>query len=548
MLNVPPASELLSKPEKLQRGEFQFLLRQAQYNEVLLDAAELKRRIRFHPNSGSPASTPKTGVVDAGVIRTLPAEGIINILRHTTISSLLTLRRANSTIKSIIDQWKPFQLITNHGDDTVRALVATGAGHLWTAGQLVNVLFTTKCELCGEHGEIIHLLKLKRCCFRCLSEARELLAVEVGYATKFLGLSREELETLPTLTTFPQNMFWGFPSVPCTMVDYEAAMKLSGDRVLESSPNHGTLAMFPYKFRKTGVFLDKVFRSVQPRPTKRVYERRGQPSMKLAPSIIRSPETHYWQHACAVQQRAMTRKLARLADGTFKDSVTIVNAVYCEGCARFWNYHSPLPFYFHKMYTHNPAGGPTEFTNHLKHCVYAQAHWTRIECPWYPVQAARKIFLLNNNRQIMWVRNPSTTLRESNAKFESIPKGLLNLVRLYSKNFRNFQQPYSWPQPGGGGLVEGADAAMLKRVKEREKKASRLHHTDDDIDLYWDMLVGPEAASQTNWACANLYDGSSTLFRGPVSLLESKRLRLIRKAEVKNHPALMKESWGFDRF
>lgn len=104
MLNVPPASELLSKPEKLQRGEFQFLLRQAQYNEVLLDAAELKRRIRFHPNSVSPASTPKTGVVDAGVISTLPAEGIINILRHTTISTLLTLRRANSTIKSIIDQ------------------------------------------------------------------------------------------------------------------------------------------------------------------------------------------------------------------------------------------------------------------------------------------------------------------------------------------------------------------------------------------------------------------------------------------------------------
>lgn len=62
------------------------------------------------------------------------------------------------------------------------------------------------------------------------------------------------------------------------------------------------------------------------------------------------------------------------------------------------------------------------------------------------------------------------------------------------------------------------------------------------------MLVGPEAVSQTNWACANLYNGSSTIFRGPVSLLESKRLRLIRKAEVKNHIALMKESWGFDRF
>lgn len=547
-MNIPPASELLSEPEKLSVGELQFLQRPANYNEVLLDTAELKRRMRFPKFSPTSKPAPRSSIVDAGVIGSLPVEGIIRILRHTTISNLFTLRRTNSAIKSIIDQWQPFKLITAHGDETVKALLVTGAGHMWTARQLVNVLFTTKCEFCGEHGEIIQLLKLQRCCFHCLSEERRLLAVDIEYARKFLGLSKDESEALPMLTTFPQKSFWGFPNVPSALVDYEAAVKLSGDRALKCPPNTGRLAMYPFKTKRTGIYLDDVFRSSHTRVEKRIHERRGQFPMKLAPAVVACPETNYWQHACAVQQRAMTRKRARLADGTFKDNVTIIRAVHCEGCARYWNYHSPLPAHYHKVYPHNPAGGPTEFTKHVKYCIYAHAHWTMAECPWRPVPADRKIILLQHHRQITWPRTPGDTLKESNAKFELFPVALSNLGILYSKDFRNFQQPYSWPQPGKGELVEGEDAVTLRRVMDREKYARWMHHRDNDRDRYWDMLVASEAASQKNWACANLYNGSSTLFRGPAGLHESKRLRLWKKADDPNPSHLAKELWGLDKF
>ncbi|KAK5051451.1 hypothetical protein LTR84_003103 [Exophiala bonariae] len=546
-MNVPPASELLGKPEELSSAELQYLQRPASYNEVLLDIAELKRRLKFHPSSPSTTFAAKSSIIDAGTISKLPAEGLIAILRHTTISNLFTLRSINSTIKSVIDHWEPFKLITTYGDTTVKALLVTGAGHLWTAPQLVSVLFTTKCEFCSEHGEIIQLLKLKRCCFHCLSEERGLLAVDIEYAKKSLGLSEEEVQTLPMLTTFPQKNLWGFSSVPFTVLDYEAALRLSGDRALKCPPNTARLGMFPFKIKKTGIYLDEVFRSTHTRVEKRLHERRGKSSMKLASAIIKCPETNYWQHACAVRQRAMTRKRARLADDTLKDNVTIVGAIHCERCARYWNYHSPLPFYYHKMYPHRPTGGPTEFTNHVKHCIYAHAHWIMLECPWDPLSPSNRLILLERHRHITFSRIPGETLEQSCANFERIPTGLRQLGVLYSSDFRNFQQPYDWPQAGEGEVVEGEKAVTLRRVMERGKQAAWMHHQDDDRDRYWDMLVAPEAASQKNWACANLYNGSSTLFRGPTALHESKRLRLNRKGG--NSPAddWTKAQWGLDK-
>lgn len=518
----------LHDPTLLKIEYLRFHQRECHYNEVLNDVSELRRRVRL--NSPSTWSMPKTESVDAGIISTLPLEGIVNILRHTTISDLFRLRATNSHIKYIIEQWEPFKLVASHGGDAVRALLATGGGLLWTAGQLVNVLFTTKCELCGEHGDILQLLKLKRCCFRCLSQERELLAVTIEYAKQFLRLSDKELGKLPKLTTILQKDFWGYPSLRGIIVDYQAALKASGDRALNYPGKYPTPALYSYKVKRLQTSLDSRHRSIQPGPRTRLHERRGHPAaMRLPSPILAAPETDYRQHACSVRQPAMTRKRARLADGTFKDNVTVVNAVRCEGCAYYWNYHSPLPYHFHKMYTHEQTGGPTEFTKHLRHCFYARCHWTRISNPMNPVPLEKQIQVLDGWSNCFWPRHPAATLEKSALRFELIPGRLQSILMHHEIDFRAFEQPYEWPMPPMGRPETDDEILMRWRIGEREERAAENHRPVDDFDLYWDTLVSQEAASQSNWACANLHNGSFALFRGPYTLLESKRARHDRK-------------------
>jgi hypothetical protein len=541
-----PLSELLD-PVALDGARLTFLQREAYYHEILIDAAELRRRVRLdYPSTWS---DPKTDTIDAGKIGSLPVEGITNILHHTTISDLFRLRATNSHIKYLIEQWEPFKLIITHGGDAVRALLATGGGLLWTAGQLVNVLFTTKCELCGEHGEILQLLKLKRCCFRCLSDERELLAIPIEYAEVYLGLLDRELESLPKLTTICQKDLWGYPSHEGVIVDYKTALKVSAGRALDCSRRHQTAGLYSYLSFTTGDFLEDEFRSIQPRPTTRIHERRGQSSpMTLPPAIIAAPETAYRQHACSIRQPAMTRKCSRLADGTFKYNVTVINAVRCEGCAYFWNYHCPLPHQFHKMYVHDSTGGPTEFTKHFQHCIYAYAHWTRINCPWLPVPLDEQIMILEKWKKWFWPRHSASTIEKVKPKFELISVRLQNLAHLYSENFNAFQQPYKWPTPPMERSETNEELLTRRRVTERERKLAMAHHPDDNIDQYWDMLVSQEAASQSNWACANLYNGSSALFRGPLTLLQRKRERLDWKLWFKGTANQKQPEWGFDWF
>lgn len=541
-----PLSNILD-PLTLNRERLQFHQREVYCNEILIDAAELRRRVRLdYPSTWS---EPKTDTIDAGKISSLPVEGFMNVLHHTTISDLFRLRATNSYIKYLIEQWEPFKLIITHGGDAVRALLATGGGLLWTAGQLVNVLFTTTCELCGEHGEVLQLLKLKRCCFRCLSEERQLLAISSEYADKYLGLSVEELEGLPKLTTIRQRDLWGYPSHEGVIVDYKTALKASAGRSLDCSRRYQTVGLYSYQVFYTRLFLDDKCQSIQPRPTTRIHERRGQSTpMKLPHPMIAAPETDYRQHACAIRQPAMTRKRLRLADGTVKYNVSVINAVRCEGCAYFWNYHSRLPHHFHKMYTHEPTGGPTEFTKHLQHCIYAYAHWTRIHCPWLPVPLDEQILTFENWKKWFWPRHSAVTIEQSRPKFELIPVRLQNLVRINSNNSNVFQQPYRWPKPPMEWSETNEELLVWQRVKERERNAAMAQDPTENIDQYWDMLVNQEVASQSNWACANLYNGSSALFRGPLTLLQSRRARLDRKLWCSYTADQKQPEWGFDWF
>ncbi|ETI21846.1 hypothetical protein G647_05915 [Cladophialophora carrionii CBS 160.54] len=210
---------------RLTAEEYRFLSKRRYYDNVLIDSRELALRVNLDdPRRWTPAKKP---CAILGMLGMLPSEIQLHVFAVTPISTLFDLRATNSHAKQLIEQWQPFQTAMTEGSDAVRALVATGAGNLWTTQQIVDTLFTTQCEFCGEHGELLQLLKLKRCCFRCLSQERELLAVSERYACEVMKLEPSELAQLPLLRSLPQKCFWGSPARERRwLFDFNSALKV----------------------------------------------------------------------------------------------------------------------------------------------------------------------------------------------------------------------------------------------------------------------------------------------------------------------------------
>lgn len=553
LLNMPlPVSSLLDptslRPELLlyhQRKPFQ-------YNDILIDASNLQRKSAWDSTTLD-QNLSELGL-DIGDFSKFPNEVIYNIFTVSPISAILQLRQTNHSAKYLIERWQPYQVIMENqsGVIAVGAMVATGASAMWTFPQLADVLFTTRCDICGNHGEILHLLKLKRCCMRCLSEERQLLAVHAGYARQVMGLSEAEIASVPHLNLIPRQSFWGYHMHIDHFgkaLDYTAAMEIASSKTstAPTQPSHEPSGATYISLKPTGYHLNDDERSLQPRQQTRIHERRLVNSkMKLPPFLLNPPETDYVQHMCAVKVPALTKTRTRDQKGVTTTSVHITPGYHCEGCAFFWNYHSPLPYHFHQLYAHDKSKGPTEFTEHVRHCFYAHCHWTRISDQLDPVPLSQQItFLSTRSRASYTPRNPRLKLRDAFRDFEMIPRRAARLISLYEDDCEAFQRSRRWSVLRDKGTASSGTLGNGKRRMEDGKKQHNQPEPSpvDMRDHYWDVLVSQDAISQANWACADLRNGHSSLFKGPYRLLVAK----MERCRAKN-VLVAQDTLSFDRF
>ncbi|OQV09264.1 hypothetical protein CLAIMM_13400 [Cladophialophora immunda] len=539
------------EPAMTTSDEFRFLSKQPDYNKVIIDSEELRRRIWLsQPRTWTTTRNQRSAGL--GDLDKLPLEIQIYTFASTPVNSLINLRATNSHVKQLIEQWEPFRAMMTHGPDAVRALLATGAGYIWTVPQLVDVLFTTKCEFCGEHGEILHLLQLKRCCFRCLSQERELLAINLGYAQYTMRLSQAQLRKLPQLVTVPQNCFWGFPAQKGHVFDYKAAMDILREQGPKASiaSDEAPPASCKIPLIHTGLELAADQRSIRPRPKSSIQGRRCQTPLRLLDVEISPPETTYAQHACAVRVPALRRLSRRLPDGSLQTTIAKIEAVHCAGCAYFWNYHSPLPWQFHRLYPHQQGKVDTEFNQHLRHCVYARLQWTWIHNPWHPLPREHFEHILKNFRLSYLPRHGGFRAAEELALFERIPGDVVTLMDSSDIDSTTFSPQYTWPEFENGNEEDStpnrqSHASFLQL--ERMRAIARRNPTDKR-DHYWDNLVSQEAVSQANWACAHAHSSKVALFRGPASILREKQRLYERKFRAEGRPSGRQSEWGFGHF
>lgn len=373
--------------DKMNEADFSYLrANEVVWDDKLIDRKNLSRIRLSHPDSWNklcPSTYLKLGNFDK-----LSTELLYMLFGHLDLTTLFLLRQTNSHVKGLIEQWRPFREIMTFGPDSVRAMLATGVSRFRTATDLQAVVFTTRCEFCGEHGEILQLLKFARCCFRCLSTDRRLLAVDVDFVVQAMNVNVQDesvLRKIPHLLAPHQADHWGQPQVRNNLwlFDYNAALQFAQNNTNLQDNNHSTFA------QRSSLLPTILWKRTQAGNGKSEYL--GFPRLNFHTEIS-PPESHPQRFLSAIYCIPIEKiypwthgKLyAEAQPCKFKFALTApakAVGVYpssCAGCRHYWNLISPHHHLTHTIYT------DSEFRDHLKTCTYARLYWEKLYDPAIP--------------------------------------------------------------------------------------------------------------------------------------------------------------------
>jgi ribosomal protein S14 len=395
------------------------------WNDMVIDTSKLTK-IRL--GNLSPGRSSRHKSTSLGQFEHLSPELIYMVLENTDLFSVMRLRATNSNLRGIIDDWTSFSEIMTHGDDVIRALLATKAALMFTVPHISKAVFQTRCEFCGDCGTFLQLLKLARCCFRCLANDRRLLSVPMSFVQTVMGIDPKHLPKIPHLSTIPRAKFLGIQGdVPsCCAVDYTTALEFS--------------ARYPARADGEGfeLYMPELPTIIQRRHQKAKAARRRQagvikrcgqnpkarplssyPITTVRPLVaeadISPPENLGFRFLSAMHAPGLLRKTTfNPQTNCITHQVAVEKGYYCSGCRFFWNLISPRHPREHTIYT------ATEIAAHLQICFYAGLHWNHLYPPDQPIDEARTIQLLHQYPALGLLRNARPGF------FETIPPSALH--------------------------------------------------------------------------------------------------------------------------
>jgi hypothetical protein len=391
------------------------------WNDMLIDTGKLADISLDNlspecPSKGTPASL--------GQLDHLSTEVICTILENTDVLSIMRLRATNTTLRGIINDWEPFREISTGAPDVLRALLATKAAVMFTCLRVSNAVFSTRCEFCGECGTFLQLLKLARCCFRCLANDRRLLSVPISYAQTTMGVNPSLAEHIPHLTTIPRAKFWGINGeIPSyCAVDYNAALEYARPHLVRilNGELEPYLAELPTIIRRRRQKAQSVYQR-WPGIAKRC--RRGPaarplssyPITTIRPLVadldIKPPENEMFRFLSAMHAPGRLKtNIFDLQTNTSAVNQTVEHHGYCKGCRFYWNLCSPQLPIEHTIYNSN------ELPSHIQSCFYARLLWGRLY-PGGQIDEVLSVMLLKQHSAPFKLRHPASV----HGHFEKIP-------------------------------------------------------------------------------------------------------------------------------
>lgn len=476
---------------KLSHYEYRFLVEEApRWDNKVIDMGELQGRIPL----GNPAHwvMPKLPTASNGYFDRLSTELVHMTLCETVLCAMMNLRATNSHFRTIIEQWGPFRNVFLHGPRVFRAVIATKA--MWTAPQVVPVIFTQRCEFCGDYGTFLQLLKLQRCCFKCLTNDQRLAAVRPKYAVTTMGVSERDISRIPKLTTIARQNFWGSNAGFDSMVvlDYTKALELS--RLNKRTPAIPTILRKRLCQEQRAAAKgarsadnDVVLNPITQKPIRpnalTVKHTRTLHKLNLSAETT-PPDCDMLRFFTAIHAPIVNPATINTIPSSASSPILQAGG-YCKGCRYYWNLHSSHNPLEHRYYT------IPELQQHLATCYFALCYYNKL----YPANEIRQILLRDPQKKAIFPRDNSFELIPDRLiQFQTLPSWLNHLPRTSLTYGVGFLQPGSDADSQGAWATASAGRKCIldRYVNVLLEKREKLAHKKEEMGI--DMRAWRKAA------------------------------------------------------
>ncbi|PIG79057.1 hypothetical protein AARAC_008065 [Aspergillus arachidicola] len=195
----------MAPAHKVESKDDDDILRVASYHRRDFDLAVIRinpRELEQIRNSllrvDRPAST------NLGDLDVLPLEILHEIFSSLDIMSLFKFRQINRQAQQLVCTVYGYRTIITHALGVFGAILKTRMASWFTIHDLLEVLYTGDCLLCGSFGGFVFLPYLSRCCLPCVETASQFRLISVTDAKKYFQLNLTNLRnSIPILRTIP---------------------------------------------------------------------------------------------------------------------------------------------------------------------------------------------------------------------------------------------------------------------------------------------------------------------------------------------------------
>ena len=163
----------------------------------------------------------------SSALEELPCELLHNILDRLDFQALSRLARASLRAKTIVESLPAYAELVQHAPDALAVLGHTRTIRHHSAAQLRAVLRSTACA-CGAFGPFLFLVTGERCCLNCIVWKPAFWAMPKARAMRCFGLSKQDVDQLPSLRSVPGDYEHG----PCRRTFQLVSVKMAKARGL----------------------------------------------------------------------------------------------------------------------------------------------------------------------------------------------------------------------------------------------------------------------------------------------------------------------------
>jgi hypothetical protein len=179
-----------------QPSDSEAILRVTSYHRADLDSKVINFASSEHDHIRNSTLSHSSKPSRLGQLSCLPLELLLEVLLNLDVRSVFRFRHVNAGAAKAIESLPEYNLVVRTALPTVCAILRTGLATRRTLYDIIAVLRSKTCELCGSSGNFLWLFTLKRCCFRCITRNHALRVMRLSDAWTLSELNPTHVRAL----------------------------------------------------------------------------------------------------------------------------------------------------------------------------------------------------------------------------------------------------------------------------------------------------------------------------------------------------------------